>query len=36
LEWDKISADRDVFTRWMKENVLDSNPDVFAARVKGL
>jgi glutaconate CoA-transferase subunit A len=36
LEWDRISADRDLFTRWMKQNVLDATPDVFAARVKGL
>ncbi|UVF17530.1 CoA transferase subunit A [Microvirga terrae] len=36
LEWDKISADRDLFTAWMKENVLDQGPEVFAQRVKGL
>ncbi len=36
LEWDKISADRDLFTAWMRENVLEAGPDVFAARVKGL
>ena len=36
LEWDKISADRDLFTSWMKDNVLDAGPEVFAARVKGL
>jgi glutaconate CoA-transferase subunit A len=36
LEWDRISADRDLFIRWMRENVLDAKPDVFAARVKGL
>ncbi|MGF9764066.1 CoA-transferase [Microvirga sp. 0TCS3.31] len=36
LEWDKISADRDLFTAWMRENVLEVGPDVFAARVKGL
>lgn len=36
LEWDKISADRDIFTQWMKANVLDVGPDVFASRVKGL
>ncbi|WP_114947720.1 CoA transferase subunit A [Microvirga calopogonii] len=36
LAWDKISADRDLFTAWMKENVLDQGPDVFADRVKGL
>jgi glutaconate CoA-transferase, subunit A len=36
LEWDKISADRDLFTAWMRENVLEAEPDVFAARVKEL
>jgi glutaconate CoA-transferase subunit A len=36
LEWDKISADRDLFTAWMKENVLEAGPEAFAGRVKGL
>ncbi|MGF7158727.1 glutaconate CoA-transferase subunit A [Rhodoligotrophos appendicifer] len=36
LEWDKISADRDLFTDWMKTHVLDVGPDVFAGRVKEL
>jgi glutaconate CoA-transferase subunit A len=36
LEWDKISADRDLFTAWMKENVLEAGPEAFANRVKGL
>ena len=36
LEWDKISSDRDAFEQWMKVNVLDAVPDVFAERVKGL
>jgi glutaconate CoA-transferase subunit A len=36
LEWDKVSADRDLFMTWMKKNVLDAGPDVFAERVKGL
>jgi glutaconate CoA-transferase, subunit A len=36
LEWDKISADRDLFTAWMKDNVLEAEPEVFATRVKGL
>ena len=26
----------DLFTAWMRENVLEAGPDVFAARVKGL
>jgi glutaconate CoA-transferase subunit A len=36
LEWDRISADRELFARWMEENVLNAGPEVFAARVKGL
>jgi glutaconate CoA-transferase, subunit A len=36
LAWDRISADRDLFTAWMKEHVLDVGPDVFAGRVKDL
>jgi glutaconate CoA-transferase subunit A len=36
LEWDKISADRDLFTAWIRENVLEAGPEAFAARVKGL
>ncbi len=34
LEWDKISADREVFIAWMKTNVLSVGPEIFAARVK--
>ena len=36
LEWDRISADRELFTSWMAENVLNQTPDVFAARVSDL
>ncbi|MEO9337728.1 CoA-transferase [Mesorhizobium sp. SB112] len=36
LQWDKISADRELFAAWMKENVLDATPEVFETRVKGL
>jgi glutaconate CoA-transferase subunit A len=36
LEWDKISADRELFSAWMKTNVLGAGPEVFAKRVKGL
>lgn len=36
LEWDKISADRDLFTAWMRTNVLDAGPHAFEARVEGL
>lgn len=36
LAWDAISADRDAFTTWMRENVLDATPEMFAERVRGL
>jgi glutaconate CoA-transferase subunit A len=36
LEWDKVSADRDLFTTWMQENVLDATPDAFAVRIARL
>ncbi|MBI4922272.1 MAG: CoA transferase subunit A [Devosia nanyangense] len=36
LEWDKISADRELFAAWMKDNVLAAGPEVFAGRVEGL
>jgi glutaconate CoA-transferase subunit A len=36
LEWDRISSDRDAFTAWMKANVLEVGPEVFAERVRGL
>ncbi|MEP4032482.1 CoA transferase subunit A [Roseibium polysiphoniae] len=36
LEWDKIASDRDMFMDWMKANVLDQTPDIFAARVSHL
>jgi glutaconate CoA-transferase subunit A len=36
LEWDKVSADRDLFAAWMKDNVLSVGPEVFADRVKEL
>ena len=35
LEWNKISADRDSFLSWMRENVTQQTPDVFAARAAG-
>jgi glutaconate CoA-transferase subunit A len=28
--WDAIARERDTFTAWMKENVLDKGPDAFA------
>lgn len=36
LAWDPIAADREAFRTWMKANVLDATPDVFASRVAGL
>lgn len=36
LEWDKVSADRAAFADWMKANVLEVGPEVFATRVEGL
>ena len=35
-EWNRISADRDQFQRWMKTNVLEATPDAFAERVRDL
>ena len=36
IEWDSISADRGAFDAWMRANVLDAGPDIFADRVAGL
>lgn len=36
LEWDRISADRVLFTDWMRTHVLEAGPEVFARRVEGL
>lgn len=36
IAWDKIAADRETFAAWMKENVLDAGPEIFADRVRGL
>lgn len=36
LEWDRISADRDLFAAWMETNVLAATPEAFAQRVAGL
>jgi glutaconate CoA-transferase subunit A len=36
LEWDKISADRELFASWIEENVIGVGPDIFAARVEAL
>ncbi len=36
LDWDPIAADRDAFLAWMDEHVMQTDPSVFADRVKGL
>jgi glutaconate CoA-transferase, subunit A len=36
LEWDNVSADRDLFAAWMQTNVLEATPEVFAERVMAL
>jgi glutaconate CoA-transferase subunit A len=36
LQWDEIAADRERFLAWMKANVFDVGPEVFAERVQGL
>ena len=36
LEWDEISADRETFKDWMRKNVLNAGPEIFAERIKGL
>jgi glutaconate CoA-transferase subunit A len=36
LDWDKVSADRELFSAWMEENVLKAGPEVFVERVKDL
>ena len=36
LDWDNIAADRQTFDAWIKANVLDVGPEVFAERVRGL
>jgi glutaconate CoA-transferase subunit A len=33
IAWDKIARDRDGFLAWMKENVLEQGPEVFASYV---
>ena len=36
LDWDRISSDREAFSAWMQNNVLDVGPEVFASRVEAL
>ena len=33
-QWDEVSRERDSFLAWMKQNVLDKGPDVFADHVR--
>jgi len=33
-QWDEVSRDRETFQRWMKGNVLDKGPEVFADYVR--
>ncbi|MDE0112607.1 MAG: hypothetical protein OXN84_10035 [Albidovulum sp.] len=33
-DWDRISADRERFMSWMRDNVLEQSPEVFAQRVR--
>jgi len=33
-QWDEVSRDRETFQRWMKDNVLDKGPEVFADYVR--
>lgn len=34
LAWDEIAADRERFAEWMRENVLEQGPEVFAQRIR--
>ena len=35
MAWDTIARERDGFLAWMRENVLEATPEVFASRVHG-
>jgi len=35
LAWDKISADRDGFSAWMTQHVIEEGPEIFAQRIRG-
>jgi glutaconate CoA-transferase, subunit A len=35
ISWDKIARERETFLAWMKANVLEQGPDVFAKHVQG-
>jgi glutaconate CoA-transferase subunit A len=34
ISWDKIARERETFLAWMKANVLEQGPDVFAKHVQ--
>jgi len=34
LEWDRVSADRDLFENWMRDNVLNGDAGAYAGRVR--
>lgn len=36
LEWDRISADRELFSQWMQTHVMAETPAVFATRIENL
>jgi glutaconate CoA-transferase subunit A len=36
LDWDRIAADREGFAAWIRTNVLEVGPEVFAERVREL
>ena len=36
LEWDRISADREAFSAWMQDHVVNKTPEIFATRVAQL
>jgi glutaconate CoA-transferase, subunit A len=36
IEWDEASADRDTFHEWMRKNVMEATPEIFAGRVEHL
>ena len=35
-EWDGIARERETFLSWMRKNVLEQGPEVFAAHIRPL
>ena len=35
IAWDKVARERETFLAWMRANVIEKGPDVFAERVRG-